>query len=161
MTPLQVIPQFLTAQDATLIRWTTAKRGDQFEKGRQNTGYDKLDVKTLPEFEDLIRRSLDVHGYAKEANYWDAWILRYVEGASIPAHRDEAEIFNMRHHRLNAVALEPNLGGKLFLDTQPYPMPVGWALIFTPDEIVHAVSEVTDGIRLVWSVGCWKSKDSD
>lgn len=151
---------FLRDEDRQLIQRITGERSDQFEKGRQLTGYDKLGVKADPLFASLIERSLWALGYEKDQQYWDAWILRYVEGASIPPHKDEATIFGMRHHRLNAVAQSAGLGGKLFMEKQGVAFPEGWAMVFVPDMIEHAVSEVAEGVRLVWSVGCWKEGDA-
>lgn len=156
----QMLIGFLRDEDRALIRKIVSERDDQFVPGRQGTGYDKLDVRSDPQLRDLIDRSLWALGYDAEQLHWDAWVLRYKEGASIPPHTDEAGVFGMRHHRLNAMVQAADLGGKLFMEKQGVAFPDGWALVFVPDVIEHAVTEVAEGTRLIWSVGCWKSMET-
>jgi hypothetical protein len=84
---------------------------------------------------------------------WDAWLLRYPDGAHIAAHTDPA-MDGHRHVRLNALLQAPVEGGELTLGGEVVVLEVGDAIVFAPDAQAHAVSRVR-GERLLLSVGAW------
>jgi len=128
-----------------------------WERGRQETGYERLALRTLVDHDSLYQyladRALTKLG-APHENHWDMWILRYPDGSYIPPHRDEATIYGLRHRRLNALIQAPQAGGAFLTAGIPVPLGIGDGVLFYPDKIEHAVTRVT-GIRLVFSVGAW------
>lgn len=103
-----------------------------WQRGRQNdTGY-----RILP----LIRSLFPIP--------FDAYILHYPKGSSIQWHRDENERGN--HYRMN-LELWRGEGGK-FLCKEKI-LDWGRLQLFRPDLHLHSVTEVTEGMRIVFSVG--------
>lgn len=104
----------------------------RWEKGRQNTGYEKLPL--------LCSR-------------WpipfDLYLLRFREGVHIPPHTDRVE--SGRHYRLNIVLKQAKLGGEFLCDSPIYES--ARIKLFRPDIAEHAVGEVRSGTRYVLSLG--------
>ncbi len=146
----ELIPAFLTAEEiAALMARATS---DGWKPGRQGTGYDILPLRGVPELAGLIARGLARIGTPFE-DYWDVYLIRYVDGSSIPPHTDAAQ-HGRRHRRINAVLAQAREGGELFVDGALVPLAVGDAVLFSPDEEVHEVTKVA-GSRLLFSVGAW------
>jgi hypothetical protein len=136
--------------------------------GRQGSGYEKVDLLAAlaegtldadrPFVEtqlDSLRNSLGVDS----SNGWDAYLLRYGEGAFVPEHRDPTT--ELCHLRLNAIVQEAASGtGLLYLDGEPIRLAGGDAVLFRPDVLPHRVSHV-EGRRFVLSVGCVFQRSGD
>jgi len=104
----------------------------RWERGRQETGYDKM----------LLG-----------VTFWplpmDIYLLRFNEGSEIPPHRDSVEKGD--HFRLNLVLKAAKLGGEFncvdpIFETQRIKF-------FRPDVSEHSVSKVVKGNRYLLSVG--------
>ncbi len=134
---------------------------ERWVPGRQGSGYLKLDL-----LEALAESALDADrsfvqdqlasaraGHCVDSsNGWDAYLLRYGDGAYVPDHRDPTTEFS--HLRLNALLQEASGGtGVLYLNGEAFELACGDAVLFRPDVIPHRVSRV-EGERLVLSVGC-------
>src|SRR5262245_56333666 len=133
-----VLPGFLSAQEVAEL-CDRAADADGWTPGRQGSGYDILPLKRiLPDGPgSLIARSLALLGTPFE-NYWDAYLIRYRDGAYIAEHVDDAQ-HGKRHRRLNAVLALPGRGGELRIDGALIELAVGDAVRFFPDREVHAV----------------------
>lgn len=108
---------------ASWLRW---------EKGRQNTGYDKLLLLGNP---FLLP--------------FDCYLLKFPEGTAVPPHRDKVE--RGRHYRLNVV-LKRSSGGGEFVCANPI-IDSPRVKLFRPDLEEHSVTEVQGGDRWVLSIG--------
>ena len=146
----ELIPAFLTATEVASLR--ARATSDGWKPGRQGTGYDILPLRGIAELEPLITRGMARLGTPFE-DYWDVYLIRYLDGSSIPKHTDAAQP-GRRHRRINAVLEQPSTGGELFIDGALVPLLVGDAVLFFPDEEVHEVTTVV-GSRLLFSVGAW------
>ena len=123
--------------------------------GRQGTGYDTLPLRDTFAGHPLppsTQRALAKIGRPYE-DYWDAYLIRYLDGAHIPEHVDAAQ-HGRRHRRINAVLAQPRAGGELRIDGVLVELDVGDAVLFEPDREIHRVSPVV-GTRLLFSVGAW------
>ena len=104
----------------------------RWQRGRQNSGYDKL---------LLVTGTLPIP--------FDIYLLRFPEGSEIPEHRDPVE--QGKHYRLNVILRKSRMGGE-FKCMQPI-----WASrrinLFRSDISPHSVTQVTSGTRYVLSVG--------
>ena len=132
----------LCALAATSVGWTS---------GRQGTGYHVLPIKqtfTGP----AVARALAQLGSPFE-DYWDVYLIRYVDGAYVPVHLDPAH-HGKRHRRINALLGRAASGGALRIGGGAIELELGDAVVFYPDEEAHEVSPVT-GTRLLFSVGAW------
>lgn len=111
---------------------------EPWEKGRQNTGYEKL---KLYQFLNM-----------------DCYLLRYKVGDSIPTHTDPVP--GRKHYRLNFELKKPEKGGKLrygpcsaaLLDTI-VKSENKRIVFFRSDIIPHSVTEIKKGERLVLTFG--------
>jgi hypothetical protein len=130
---------------------------DGWLPGRQATAYDKLplaiDADADAWLAALAARSRVAMG-DPATSAWDHYLLRYRVGASVPRHVDPSLAAGLRHLRLNAVVRACDAGGVLSLDGAEVALAAGDAVVFRPDRVVHAVTSVGAGERLVWSVGC-------
>ncbi len=147
----QVIKGFLSADDIRLMV-SIADARSHWQDGRQETGYEKLNIKDEIDCQPAIVRALGLVGAMDE--FWDAYLLRYPNGAYIPTHKDDAGFGREKHMRLNALIEKPEDGGKLTINYRSVDLDVGDAVIFMPNAQVHSVSKVF-GERLMFSVGCW------
>jgi len=145
-----VLTGFLTAGEITALRALAGRDG--WKPGRQGTGYDILPLREVPEVADLVARGLALLGTPFE-DYWDVYLIRYLDGASIPPHVDEAQ-HDRRHRRINAVLEQADAGGELIVDGSRVALQVGDACLFYPDQERHEVTAVR-GRRLLFSVGAW------
>lgn len=104
----------------------------RWQRGRQNSGYDKMLLFTLP---------------------WplpfDSYILRFPEGVSIPPHKDPVQ--TGRHYRLNIILKAPRSGGEFVCAAPIYASKR--IKFFRPDECEHSVTKVEGGSRYVLSIG--------
>ena len=108
------------------LRWL------KWEKGRQNTGYDKL----------LLMANPFVIPF-------DCYLLRFPEGSEIPPHRDPVK--SGRHYRLNII-LKRSPGGGEFVCGDPI-FQTRRIKFFRSDLSTHSVTRVVGGPRYVLSVG--------
>lgn len=164
------IPGFLA--EPLRQRWLDIARSDELAaswgRGRQGSGYEKLDLlATLSEGAlEGHRTFVEEQVAAARASFgvdsskgWDAYLLRYREGAFVPEHRDPTTA--LCHLRLNALLLEPSEGtGLLILDGEAFTLASGDAVLFRPDTQPHRVSKV-EGERFVLSVGCVFERTED
>jgi len=105
----------------------------EWEKGRQASGYEKLTFFSV--------------------NFpipWDCHLIRFPTESYIPAHVDG--VVEGRHFRLNIILKKPQEGGEFICEDTI----INWSRIklFRPDIAEHSVSRITDGNRLVLSLGC-------
>lgn len=105
-----------------------------WEKGRQNTGYEKLKI-----FQFLNM---------------DCYLLRYKEGDHIPWHTDPVP--NRKHYRFNVTLKNAIEGGELLLKPpgrfcilEPHTRFV----LFRSDIVEHCVSVIKRGTRVVLTFG--------
>jgi len=147
-----VLRGFLDVDEvASLCALATPKDG--WRAGRQGTGYDTLPLRdAMPRDHALVARALAELGTPFE-DYWDVYLIRYLDGAHIPEHTDAAQ-HGKRHRRINAVLAQPTAGGALHIDGTLVELAIGDAVLFEPDREVHHVTPVV-GTRLLFSVGAW------
>ena len=100
-----------------------------------------------------IARAISHLGTPHE-HHWDAYLIRYRDGAYVPPHVDPAQP-GRRHRRLNAMLSPAAGGGELRIGGQLVALSPGDAVLFYSDQEVHEVAPVT-GTRLVFSVGVWR-----
>lgn len=112
-----------TGYVANLFRW---------KSGRQNTGYEKMLL--------LINPFLLP---------FDLYLLRFREGAEIPAHTDPVR--DKRHFRLNIVVRKARRGGE-FVCSRPI-FETRRIKLFRPDISSHSVTRIEEGTRYVLSLG--------
>lgn len=164
-----VLPAFLSAREVAELR-ERAATADGWAPGRQGTGYDILPLKQVLPGEPraaagrseagadtLITRSLALLGTPFE-DYWDVYLIRYLEGSHIARHVDDAQ-HGKRHRRINALLTPAAGGGELWIDGRQIELAVGDAVRFYPDREVHEVTPVV-GTRLLFSVGAWIEPDA-
>jgi hypothetical protein len=104
----------------------------RWERGRQETGYDKC---------LLVQSPLPIP--------FDCYLLRYPDGSEIPPHRDP--VSGGRHFRLNIV-LKPARSGGHFVCADPL-LDLGPIKLFRSDKSNHSVTRVVGGSRYVLSIG--------
>lgn len=107
----------------------------KWEKGRQNSGYEKLTL-----FKSNLLKC-------------DAYIIRYKKGSYIPEHVDPVDK-EFNHHRLNIVLRKSSLGGDLYINETKIDKRI---ILFRPDKDKHSVSEIKGSTRYILSFG-WLSK---
>lgn len=103
-----------------------------WDKGRQNTGYEKL----------LLLG-------ARWPLPFDLYLLRFREGVHIPPHTDRVK--SGKHYRLNIVLRKAKGGGEFICDSPIYEN--SRIKLFRPDTAEHSVSKVRSGTRYVLSLG--------
>lgn len=145
-----------------LIR--TYRNAEGYEPGRQETGYEKLNVVGDEKLQSLIRHSVRrLHPAQPRGDVEltvDAWVLRYREGSFIPPHRDPSPGEGFVHARMNYMLLEPDEGGELYVEGRLEKMHFHYAYLFRPDLLEHEMKPITKGMRLVFSVGVvYREKD--
>jgi hypothetical protein len=84
---------------------------------------------------------------------FDVYILRFPEGAEIPAHTDP--VAKGRHYRCNIVVKRAREGGE-FVCATPI-VATRRIKVFRPDTCDHSVTRVTRGTRYVLSIGWIRS----
>jgi predicted 2-oxoglutarate/Fe(II)-dependent dioxygenase YbiX len=148
-----ILPGFLSAVEIAALR-DRAGTAAGWAAGRQGTGYDILPLKqVLPGGAGtLVGRALGALGTPFE-DYWDVYLIRYLEGSHIARHVDDAQ-HGKRHRRINAVLTSADGGGELWIDGRRIELAVGDAVRFYPDREIHEVTPVV-GTRVVFSVGAW------
>ena len=107
-----------------LLRW---------QKGRQETGYDKMLLATAK------RIPLP----------FDLYLLKFGVGSEIPPHKDPVEVGE--HYRLNIVLKKAKEGGDFICSETLWQ--TSRIKYFRSDISEHAVSKVTVGTRYVLSLG--------
>jgi len=163
----ELLPGFLTLGEVAALRARQHEPG--WKPGRQGTGYDILPLprvregaiaspgfagaRSTPEGSaQPIERALARIGTPYE-DYWDVYLIRYLDGSHIPPHTDDAQL-GRRHRRLNALLERATAGGELTIAGTPIELAVGDAVLFEPDREIHEVARVV-GSRLLFSVGAW------
>jgi hypothetical protein len=144
-----VLRAFLSPTELAELR-ERSRVADGWTPGRQGTGYDILPL-AWPDH-PLVVRALGQLGTPFE-HHWDVYLIRYLDGAHIPAHTDPAQ-YGKRHRRINAVVTQASAGGDLRIDGALVELTTGDAVVFYPDAEVHEVTPVI-GIRVLFSVGAW------
>jgi hypothetical protein len=108
------------------------KSAFRWQRGRQETGYDKM---------LLVLSPFPVP--------FDWYLLRFPEGSEIPPHIDPVK--KGRHFRLNIILRKARKGGEFQCNA-----PI-WnykrVKLFRPDQSLHSVTRVEKGSRLVFSIG--------
>lgn len=79
---------------------------------------------------------------------FDAYIIKYPEGSSIPPHKDKTK--NGKHYRINIIVTHPP-GGEFQCENVIYRS--RWLNFFRPDIEEHSVTKVEKGTRYVFSIG--------
>jgi len=105
----------------------------RWEKGRQQTGYDKLLIAT-----------------GRWPVPFDLYLLRFPVGSEIPPHVDRVP--SGRHYRLNVI-LKEALAGGIFRCQYRAIYQSRRIKLFRSDVCEHSVSRVTRGTRYVLSLG--------
>ncbi|WP_037340007.1 2OG-Fe(II) oxygenase [Saccharospirillum impatiens] len=108
----------------------------RWEKGRQNTGYDKM-----------------LLGGGLWPNPFDMYLLRFSEGQEIPPHVDRVK--SGEHYRLNLVLKQAKSGGQFRCSDPIYES--ARVKYFRSDVSEHSVSRVLKGSRYVLSIGWIKN----
>jgi hypothetical protein len=108
------------------------KTAFRWQRGRQNSGYDKM---------LLLQSWLPIP--------FDLYLLHYPEGSEVPPHRDEVDFG--RHYRINIILTTAIKGGDFYCANPIYETPR--IKIFRPDINEHSVSRVEQGTRYVLSCG--------
>lgn len=148
----ELLHQFLSPAEVIELQAMAAAATDGWAPGRQATGYDILPLRARLPGSLVLARALAKIGTPFE-DYWDAYFIRYLEGARIPPHVDPA-LHGKHHRRLNAVLTQAASGGELFVAGVRVDLAVGDAVLFSPDRETHEVTAV-GGSRLLLSVGAW------
>jgi len=109
----------------------------KWEKGRQNTGYEKMLLAS-----------------ARWPKPFDVYLLRFFEGHEILPHRDKVE--QGEHHRINLILKSAADGGDFICADPIYDSK--YIKYFRPDISEHQVSKITSGSRYVLSLGWINNK---
>jgi hypothetical protein len=109
-----------------------ARLAFRWQSGRQGTGYDKMLLLT-----------------ARWPLPFDAYLIRYPEGSSVPPHTDPVQ--QGRHYRLNLILKSPRAGGEFICANPIYAS--ARIKLFRPDACEHSVTRVAGGSRYVLSFG--------
>lgn len=144
MKHCRVVKGFLTLEERDLLR--AAADLVVWESGRQRTGYEKASI----QLDAFQAKCLVALGVPSNTGH-DSYLLRYQTGAFIPAHKDDAP-FGFEHHRIN-VLLQAGEGGELRIGGELISLDELDAVVFRPDLLLHEVSAVGKGCRLLASVG--------
>ncbi|MGN6111019.1 MAG: 2OG-Fe(II) oxygenase [Kofleriaceae bacterium] len=144
----EVHPAFLSPSEVAELR-ARAAAATAWTPGRQGTGYEILQIDRA---QPVVARALACLGTPFE-DFWDAYLIRYLDGSHIPPHVDPARP-GLRHRRINALLVPASSGGELHIDGSRIELAVGDAVAFYPDVERHDVSPVV-GTRLLFSVGAW------
>jgi hypothetical protein len=147
----EILRAFLSADEIAVLR-ALADTPSGWVTGRQGTGYDTLPLRDAFADHAAVARALATIGTPFE-HYWDVYVIRYLDGAHIPAHVDSAQ-HGRRHRRINALLAQPQSGGDLYIDDAHVVLDIGDAVLFEPDRERHYVTPVV-GTRLLFSVGAW------
>ena len=147
----ELLHRFLSPAEVLELQ-AMAAAADGWAPGRQATGYDILPLRARLPGSPILARALAKIRTPFEY-YWDAYFIRYLEGARIPPHVDPA-LHGKHHRRLNAVLTQAASGGELFVAGVRVDLAVGDAVLFSPDRETHEVTAV-GGSRLLLSVGAW------
>ena len=112
----------------------------QWKTGRQESGYQKMLLATLP---------------------WpipfDFYLLHYKEGSSVDWHKDPSKD-GFEHHRINLVVWKSKAGGAFLQRKGVVVINEGRLNKFRPDITEHAVEKIIQGQRYVLSFG-WLAKE--
>lgn len=142
----ELVPAFLSsAERSELLRLSDTPL--PWTLGRQGTGYEIASLRDAPP--PAVSRALALLGATGDR--WDAYFLRYRDGAFVPPHLDPAQP-GLRHRRLNALLSQAAAGGELHISGAAISLAPGDAVIFYPDSELHEVAPVA-GTRLLLSVG--------
>jgi hypothetical protein len=158
----------LTPDEIEILKYVAATATD-WEKGRQGSGYFKLDLKELSvDFYNLstvrtrLLNAIQKHTHAtgpeiQKAN--DFWLIYYPEGVGVCPHKDPAPA-KAKHVRANVAVTKPLTGGVFRVPNGyfkecdlPIDLLPGQGVVFSPSEVQHSVTDAGIGGRLVVSVG--------
>lgn len=162
----------LTPKEIDLLREIAVEMdGNDWEDGRQGTGYFKLNLMDIYAGGDsllgavrsrllnAIKRRLGLPDGLKLQRRNDFWLLYYPEGSSVPWHVDPAPP-GAKHWRANVCVTAPKEGGAFVVRNGYFVeanLPVNLAesegILFCASDREHAVGHVLKGYRLVVSVG--------
>lgn len=105
-----------------------------WEPGRQNSGYFKKKI-----FESKLLK-------------FDCYLLKYPKGSIIYAHKDPAPD-GFKHHRLNIVLRNTNLGGYFYQGDKGFQPKSKRLFYFRPDIEKHGLTKIEGSTRYVLSIG--------
>ena len=108
------------------------RKAFRWERGRQQSGYDKMLLLLLP---------FPVPS--------DCYLLRFPTGSEIPPHVDPVD--GKRHFRLNIILRKARRGGEFICKNPIWNRPR--IKLFRPDQSEHSVTRVEEGSRLILSIG--------
>ena len=108
----------------------------KWEKGRQETGYEKMLLAT-----------------AKWPRPFDLYLLRFSVGHEVPPHTDKVSVGE--HHRLNIILKHAKKGGEFICSNTIYES--SSIKYFRPDKAEHQVTKIINGNRYVLSLGWVKN----
>lgn len=103
-----------------------------WQKGRQQTGYDKMLLAT-----------------AIWPIKFDCYLLKFPEGCEVPPQKDNVQ--GGKHYRLNIVLKEASMGGEFVCHSPIYC--TRRIKFFRPDLCEHSVTKVVTGHRYLLSIG--------
>lgn len=101
----------------------------RWQPGRQGSGYDKL--------------------LLAQGRRFDAYLLRFPPGSSVPPHRDPVD--GLAHLRLNCILRPAARGGEFRCSETLLDRPR--IKLFRPDRFEHSVTTIEAGTRVVLSIG--------
>ncbi|KPV94738.1 hypothetical protein AN214_03246 [Pseudoalteromonas sp. P1-9] len=109
----------------------------RWQRGRQNSGYDKM----------LLCGAVWPIKF-------DVYLLKFPTGSEIPAHTDK--VASGKHYRLNIVLKKAQQGGEFICASPIYDSER--IKVFRPDACEHRVSKVIKGNRYILSIGWIRNK---
>lgn len=113
------------------------KHAFRWQKGRQETGYDKM---------------LIIHSFFPIP--FDIYFIHYHVGSFIPPHVDKVDFG--RHYRVNIILKKSIIGGDFICKDPIYSS--SRIKFFRPDKSEHSVTELKQGNRYLLSIG-WVLKN--
>ncbi len=145
MTHYRTLPGWLSPRERVALA-VVAKR-DAWRPGSLGSGYENLDLTDDVATLRLVRRALAALG---DPLVFDAKLVRFPVGSSLPAHTDEAT-GGRSHVQLHALVVG-SAGGLFYLDGEEVPLDDGDAVLFRPDRLRHQLTAVERNARVILSV---------
>lgn len=144
-----IIPNFINTKEISHLLDFASK--EMYSNGRQGTGYLRADALKINK--DIINKCTNkIQDYSnKTVESYDAYFLKYSDGAYIPLHKDNA-LFGQEHHRINVILKQPVDEGFLFVNNKKYLLNSGDAYYFRPDEEEHEVTSTIND-RIILTIG--------
>ena len=126
-----ILKDFLSLNERLLL--VQIAEGLSWEKGRQETGYEKASLRGIECLAELVEHARSyLLPLGANSGLTDTYLLRYPDGSYIPPHKDEPTIYGKRHKRLNALVKAP---GANIPNINPKPS-APWVAHHAPDVIL-------------------------